>query len=125
MNRNPRLTELEDQLTISRVMARRLWLTLRRRLDGDAVRALLDVEEALSEEGRRTIDAAFDAARLLWERKRILVEPCRVILEPKPFASWGAGPDQGEMYVATLPDGSSQNVSRDQLLMMAGMDAGQ
>lgn len=125
MNGAGRIADLESQLAIARVMARRLWLTLRRRADGDGIRALLDVEEALTDDGRRTIDAAFDAARLLWERKRILVEPCRVILDPATLDTWHGGPKQGEMYVATLSDGSTQTVTRDQVLMMAGMDAGQ
>ncbi|WP_198356016.1 hypothetical protein [Sphingomonas sp. TX0522] len=125
MNAAGRIAALESQISIARVMARRLWLTLRRRADGDGIRALLDVEDALTDDGRRTIDAAFDAACLLWDRKRILVEPCRVILDPGTLDRWHGAPTQGEMYVATLTDGSTQTVSRDQLLMMAGMDAGQ
>lgn len=115
-----RIGELENQLVIAKIMARRCWTALTRRVGREAMDVLA---EDLTADACRIVDVAFDAAQIIWERHRILVEPCRRVLDaPKPHLdmNW---PTQPEAYLAHLPGGETRNLSRAQLLMMAGMDA--
>ena len=114
-DRTPR-EELENQLTLAKIMARRLWNALRARTG-------LEAETLFDRDGLRIADPAFDAAEIVWERQRILVVPCRTALDPGGSDSMAnAWPTQGEMYLGTWPDGNTRNLTRDQVLMMAGMD---
>lgn len=106
-----RIAELEGQVIVAKIMARRFWAILSARVDL-ATRMLFADE--LYPDARRVIDLAFDAAEIVWERHRITVVPARIILD-----------DQPEAYLARYPGGESRNISREQLLMMAGMDADQ
>lgn len=111
-----RCEELENRLIRTQVMARRLWNSLRARTGLEAT-ALFDGDEL------RAADPAFDAAETIWDRERILIAPCRTVLDPggaaSPYVGW---PTQGEMYVGTWPDGSTRNLTRAQVLMMGGQD---
>lgn len=107
---------LDDQVIRLRIMARRLWNALR-------ARSGLEAEALFNDEELRVADIAFDAAETVWESQRISVVPCRTALDPagamSPLNGW---PTQREMYLGRWPDGSTRNLTREQLLMMAGMD---
>ena len=111
-----RVEELEDQLIMTRVMARRLWNALRARTG-------LEAEAIFTAESMRIADPVFDAAETVWERQRIHIQPCRTVLDPGGQAGMSdAWPVQGDMYLATWPDGNTRNLTRDQVLMMGGVD---
>ncbi len=108
---------LEDRVIQLRVMARRLWAALKARTGWEA-EALFGHGEEL-----RAADKAFDAAETIWERHHVTITPCRTILDPGGRTGMAdAWPTQHEMYFGLWPDGSTRNVTRKQLLMMAGMD---
>lgn len=117
-DRTPR-EELENQVVILRIYARRLWDALRQR----NAEAALEVYFNANHEGARVIDPMYDAAERIYDQKRIFVVPCRTVLDySAPFsmnAGWAA---PLEMYLGRWPDGSTRNLTRDQVLMMAGMD---
>lgn len=94
-------------------MAQRLWRTLKARTGWEA-EALFDDPEVL-----RIVDPFFDAVDAIWRAHRVLVEPCRQILDPNPVT---LAPVQGEMYLGVWPDGSKRNLTRDQVLMMGGQE---
>ena len=104
-----RVFELESQVVAAKVVARRLWAALSVRV-GFALDVLLEEYDSLL---RRVVDVEFDAAQIVWERHRIVVVPCRVVIDPQ---------EQHRDFFARYPNGEGRNVSRDQLLMMAGMD---
>lgn len=114
-----RATELENQLMVAKLMARHLWTVLAARIDQATAVLFAD---GVSADARRVIDVAFDAAEIVWERHRILVEPCRRVLDQRVVGVLVPIPAQAEMYLARYPGGEVRNVTRDQLLMMAGMD---
>ena len=76
----------------------------------------------LHRDARRTIDTAFDASEIVWERHRILVEPCRRIMDAPSDAVAFDYPTQPEMYLARMPGGEERTIDRAQLMMMAGQD---
>ncbi|MEE8612248.1 MAG: hypothetical protein V3V60_15830 [Sphingomonas aquatilis] len=127
-DQRPRADVLEDQLIAAKFMARRLFQALAVRVDV-ALDVLFDGIGAgnrfvpLHGDLQRAIDVAYDAAETVWERHRIRVTPVRRILDGGPYGSMNAGPPQDEGYIVTFPNGGTQNVTRAQLLMMAGMDA--
>lgn len=113
-----KVEELEDQVIRLRVLARRLWRTLSARTGLEA-EALFDHDH----DAMRVADPVYDAAETVWDRQRILIVPCRVILDPGGRASLLNGwPTQDEMYLVRWPDGSTRNLTRAQVLMMGGQD---
>lgn len=110
--------ELENELAIARIFARKLWQALH-------ARSGLEIEHfELPYEATRMADPAYDAAEIIWKRHRIVIEPCRRILDRKTYGfSSNNAPDQAEMYIGAWPDGDRRNLTRAQVLMMAGMDA--
>ncbi|WP_242095470.1 hypothetical protein [Sphingomonas sp. CROZ-RG-20F-R02-07] len=115
-----RIEELENQLVIAKVLARRFWRALASRVDRAS--AVL-FAESLSHEALTVVDSAFDAAEIVWNRQRILVEPVRRLLDAPSARIDHNWPVQDEAYLARLPNGETRNLTRAQLLMMAGMDA--
>ena len=119
-----RAEQLEGELIVMKLFARRLWQTLATRA-GPAM--LATFESGLAEHHQRVVDVAYDAAETVWERHKILVEPCRRVFGyDVAGVQTGGGfpgyPDQGEMYLAKYPGGDERTVTRAQLLMMAGFD---
>ena len=112
-------TQLQvDQVTPLRALARALWLALREHNRGAPLAVFLDAKDSDPSPGPdvyRAIEAVFI-------RHHVLIVPCRVILDP--VTSPNAWPTQSEAYLGRWPDGSTRNLSRDQVLMMAGMDIG-
>lgn len=108
--------ELEMRLAGAKVMARRLWAALKARTG-------LEAEALFAEDALSIVDKAYDAAETLWDRHRVSIQPCRQVADspPVPYADgvWAAQP---EMYLGVWPDGSTRNVTREQLLMMGGRD---
>lgn len=111
---------LEDEVIRLKLLARRLWDVLRKRTGGeiDALFGDLDLSE------RRAVDRVFDAVETVWEKHKVLIEPCRLVLDSGGDLGWGspAWPTQGECYLGRWPDGSTRNLTRDQVLMMGGQD---
>ncbi|RHW17210.1 hypothetical protein D1610_11720 [Sphingomonas gilva] len=97
-----RALRAEDQLVGAKVLARKMWRTLKARTGWEA-------EAMFKLQALKLLDATYDAAEAVWEQHRIYVEPCRRILT-----------DQGEMYLGHWPDGTTRNLTRAQLLMMGG-----
>jgi hypothetical protein len=121
MSRDARaqIAELEGQITVAKIMARRFWRVLATSVDVAAQALFVD---DLQDDARRVVDVAFDAAQIVWAKHRVLVQPCRRLLDqPCVWTAW-SWPSQDEMYLATYPGGDVRNLSRGQLLMMAGMD---
>jgi hypothetical protein len=110
---DPRIRDLEWKLINAEGFARKLWAALkaRRGEEWDA----FDVAGFFGSDGARVVDAAFEAAEKVWEKSRISIYPCSRILD---------GQEEGRDFIAVLPDGELRNLSRQQLLMMAGMDPG-
>lgn len=107
---------LEEQLIAARVFARRLWLALK-------ARSGLEAEALFAGDELRAADRVFDAVETIWERQRIAVVPCRRLADPSIGMSFmHAGPGPIEMYLGRWPDGTSRNLTRDQVLMMGGQD---
>lgn len=114
-----RVADLENQVTLAKILARRFWRVLATRVD--MATQVLFVHD-LSPESRRVVDVAFDAAEIVWQNHRVVVEPCRRLLDPPSNGMPWDWPTQDEMFVARYPGGETKNISRDQLMMMAGMD---
>lgn len=111
-----RAAALEDEVIRLRVLARRLWHALHARTGLEA-EALFDGEDL------RIANRALDAALTVWDRQRITIVPIRTILDPGgALAASHSWPTQGEGYLGRWPDGSTRNLTRAQLLMMAGFD---
>lgn len=119
------IEELENQLAITRVMARRLWDTLRQRNAEAAWAAYVGAKLNREDEELRVMDVVFEAAERIFDSKRIAILPCRTILDPGGAPTEFSGlawPAQSEMYLGRWPDGTERNLTRDQVMMMAGMD---
>lgn len=108
-----RVHELENQVVVAKLWARRLWAALSART-GHSLQAFLDATvDGFSGEHRRVLDVDIDAAEIVWERHRVTVVPCRVLIEAQ---------ERIQHFIVRYPSGESKNINRDQLLWMAGMD---
>lgn len=89
---------------IARQLAQRLFAALKQRT-GDEIACLLE-HRALE-----IVEPSYDAADRLFRHRAIYVEPCRRMLPAQPVA-----------YLAIWPDGTTRNLSEDELLALAGME---
>ena len=110
------LRGIEGREISARIMARRFWRALSARKGWEA-------EALFTHEILRIVDPAFDAAMTVWERHRVHVEPCRRGFD-ETFYGWlpSDGAYRPDAYLGIWPDGSKRNLTRDQLMMMGGLD---
>lgn len=101
---------IEDELMLTRQVAARLWRLLERR---DCA-AIFDFVGEAYPDARAAADRTFEAAMLLLDRHGIVVEPCRQLLDRQR--------DAARQYVLKRPNGDTEIVEEQQLLMMAGFD---
>lgn len=100
--------QLEHRLNVAHAIAQSLW----RQLASGRRRELYDQD--LDVFALAAVDPAIEAMLRLGERQHIHVEPCRAVLDSQRW---------GEEFLLVLPSGEKRNVSRDMLLMMAGLPA--
>lgn len=101
-----KMTAAPDQpdAIVGKQLARRLWAALKAR-EGDYLATFL------SHDAMEILDPTYQAAAVLFGRG-IYVEPCRRLLPAQPV-----------VYLASWPDGSSRNLSKADLLNLAGIAA--
>lgn len=110
-----RLRQIEMREIGARIMARRFWEALKARTGWEA-------EALFGTDVLRIVDPTFDAVETVYERHRVTIVPCRSILDDASNFGFDILPGQPEMYLGRWPDGSTRNLTRDQLLMMGGQD---
>lgn len=112
LDASPQIRALEYDLVAAQGLARKLWNALKARkgLEWDA----FDVAAFFGADGARAVDIVFEAAQQIWAAHHVFIEPCSRILD---------GQIEGRDFIGLWPDGSFRNLSRAQVLMMAGMDA--
>lgn len=113
-----RVEVLEDQVASLKVLARRLWDSLRVRTGGEVDALLGDLDR----DWRRAVDRLWDAVETVWDRHQVAIEPCRMVLDRRCAGLPTDWPIQHEMYLGRWPDGTTRNLTRDQVLMMGGQD---